>query len=276
MHAEGRRAERAARPDALDLRLRASSVFHRSVAPEHALAARELLQQSVSLDPGSAEAWARLAQVIASDHLNRWNDTDKAQLQQAEEAVGRALLIDPNHALAHAAHGLVHRARGAHNSALEAFSRAVELDPNFAFAYAHKGGQLIMVGRPAEAPPFVEQALRLSPHDPSIGIFHWILGRAHFFTGEFDKAAAALHKSVQARPNLWYNRLYLVSACAHLGMMEEAARGLAEFNRRFTEPAYSLAVVKLHEGSNPSDNPLVVAGRQKFHEGLRLAGMPED
>ena len=61
----------------------------------------------------------------------------------------------------------------------------------------------MLVGRPAEAPPLVEQALRLSPHDPSIGIFHWIAGRAYFFTGQYDEAAAWLRRSIQARPNLW-------------------------------------------------------------------------
>jgi adenylate cyclase len=177
--------------------------------------------------------------------------------------------------LAHLATGFIHRAHGDHHSALEAFSRAIELDPNFAFAYVNKGSELSLVGRPAEAPPLVEQALRLSPHDPSIGIFHWIAGRAHFFDGQYDHAISWLHKSVQARPNVWYNRLYLVSAYALLGKSEEAARALGEFNRRFPSPVYNLVVVKLHEAANPNSNPMVVAGRDKFHEGLRQAGMAE-
>ena len=140
-------------PDALDLRLRATSLLLSSVAPEHTLETRRLLQRSVVLDPSSAEAWARLGEIIASDYLINWNNTGREELRDAEEAVRKALLIDPNHALAHAAHGLIQRARGEHHSALEAFSRAIELDRNFAFAYAHKGNQLILVGRPAEAPP---------------------------------------------------------------------------------------------------------------------------
>jgi class 3 adenylate cyclase len=275
MRAEGRRAEKSVNPDALELRLRATSLFFGSIAPENTLAVRQLLQRSVSLDPSSAEAWARLAEVTVSDHLNRWNDTGKEQVHDAEEAVRKALLIDPSNALAHLANGLIHRSRGEHHSALEAFSRAVELDRNFALAYANKGSELSLVGRPAEAPPLVEQALRLSPHDPSIGIFHWVAGRASFFAGQYDDAVSWLHKSIQARPNLWYNRLYLVSAYALLGKMDEAARALAEFNRRFPSPVYTLAVVKLHETTNPNSDPLVVAGRDKFHKGLLEAGMAE-
>jgi adenylate cyclase len=276
IRAEGRRAEKSPQPDALDLRLRAASLFFGSIAPEHTLEARQLLRRSVALDPSSAEAWARLAEVIVADRLNRWNESGSEQIKEADEAVQNALRIDPNNALAHAASGLIHRTRGEHHSALECFSRAIELDPNFAFAHAHKGSELMAVGRPAETTGWVEQALRLSPHDPSVGIFHWIAGRANFFAGQYDEAIAWLHKSVRARPNLWYNRLYLVSAYALLGKAEEAGKALEEFNRRFPEPRFTLAVVKRHERSNPNSNPVFIAGREAFYEGLRRTGMAEE
>ncbi len=275
VRAEGRRAEKVPQPDALDLRLRATSLFYGSVAPEHTWATRQLLQRSAALDPNSAETWARLAQMIASDHRVSWNNTGKEELREAEDAVQRALLIDPNHALAHVAHGLIEGAHGRHYSALEAFSRAIELDRNFALAYAHKGNELIFVGRPAEAPAFVDQAIMFSPHDPSIGIFHWIIGRANFFAGHYEEAIPWFRKSIERRPNLWFNRLYLVSAYALDDALDEAVRGLEEFNRRFPTPACTLTVVKQQESANPNDNPTVVAARNKFHEGLLRAGMPE-
>jgi adenylate cyclase len=275
VRAEGRRAEQAAQPDALDLRLRASAQFFGSIAPEHTLEVRRLLLRSIALDPGSAEAWARLAEVTVSDHLNHWNNTGKEQIQDAEDAVRKALLIDPSNALAHVASGLIQRSRGAHHAALGAFSRAIELDPNFAFAYAHKGNELTLVGRPEEAPALVEQALRLSPHDPSIGVFHWVIGRANFHAEHYDRAVPWLHRSVQARPNLWYNRLYLVSAYALLGQREEASTALEAFNRRFPQPVYTVAIVRRQEGSNPSSEPSVVAARARFHAGLVQAGMAE-
>ena len=276
MRAEGRRVETLTQPDALDLRLRATSLFFGSVVPENTLAARQLLQRSLSLDPSSAEAWARLAEVTISDHLNRWNGAGREQIAEAEEAARKALSLDPNNALAHKANGLIHRARDEHYSALEAFSRAIELDPNFASAYANKGSELTWVGRATETPPYVEQALRLSPHDPSIGIFHWIAGRAYFFAGQYEEAIPWLLKSVQARPNLWYNRAYLGSAYALLGRRDDAAKALAELARRFPEPVFTLAVVRMHENAaTPSSGASVVAAREKFHEGLLLAGMPE-
>lgn len=276
VRAEGKRAETTPNPDALAYRLRATSLFFGSVAPEHTLTARQMLQQSLALDPGSADAWARLAQVIVADRLNRWNQTGDKQIDEAEEATRKALLIEPNNALAHVAQGLIQRARGDHHSAAEAFSRAIELDHNFALAYAHKGNALTLIGRAAEAQALVEQALRLSPQDPHIGIFHWILGRASFYAGDYEGAVLWLHRSVQARANLWYNRLYLISAYALLGKPAEAERMLADFNRRFSDPAYTLATVRAQEGANPSTEPTVLAARDKFYEGLALAGMAEN
>lgn len=275
VRAEGRRADQALQPDALDLRLRATSLFFSSVAPEHTLATRKLLQQSAKLDPRSAETWARLGEIIASDYLTNWNNTGKEQLREAEEAVRHALLIDPNHALAHAAHGLIERARGEHHSALEAFSQAIELDRNFAFAYAQKGNELILVGRPAEAQPFVEQAMRLSPHDPSIGMFQWIIGRANFCIGKYSEAIPWFRKSVETRPNLWFNRLYLASACALANMPEQAARALSDFNRRFSDRVYTLSVIDMLESATPNDEPTVLDSRKKLREGLARAGMAE-
>jgi adenylate cyclase len=58
--AENRRAvaERPADPDAIDLRLRAMALLVSSPTPEHALTARRHLEESVQLDPQSAESWS--------------------------------------------------------------------------------------------------------------------------------------------------------------------------------------------------------------------------
>lgn len=271
--AEGRRAfeEHAANPDAVDLRFRAMALYISSITPEHTLAARRLLEQSVQLDPNSAESWAWLADLLVSDYLNRWNGAGKDQLDQAEEAVRNALAIDPDLALARFVKGFVYRARGENAAALDAFGQALELDPNFTRAYAQKANELINVGRPTEAPPLVMKAIALSPLDPSLGVFYWIIGRAYFFAGHYVDAIDWLQKSVEARPNLWYNRLYLVAAFALSQRGADARTALSEFDNRF--PGYTVARVISHEQDIPNNNPVVVAGLEEFHRGLRAAGM---
>lgn len=271
--AEARRAAQRANPDALDLRLHAESLFLSAITPEHDLAARKLLEQSVRLDPSSAEAWARLAEITASDYFQHWNNTGPDQLAEAAAAVEKALALDPDLALAHFANGFIHRARGEHQAALAAFDRAIALDPNFALAYKEKADELILLGHPDEAPPLVERAIELSPRDPSLGIFYWVLGRGYFYAGQYRQAIPWLIKSVEARPNVWYNRLYLASAYGLLHETGEAGKILGDFRRRFTNRLYTVALIASFEKRNPSGNPLVVAARDKFHEGLLQAGM---
>ena len=274
--AESRASEaRSADPDAVDLRLRAMGVYLSGVTPKNTLAARRLLEQAVRLDPRSAESWAWLAHVLMSDYLNHWNATGPEELRQAETAVARALAIDQNLALAHFANAMVHRAKGESQAALDAFSLALRLNPNFARAYAQKGSELINAGLPQQAPPLVEKAIQLSPFDPSIGVFYWIIGRAHFFAGDYRAAIPWLRKSVEARPNLWYNRLYLVSAYALTGDKPAAVKTLEEFHGSFRDPHFTLAVVDTYEKALPNENPVIVDGRKKFHEGLLAAGMAE-
>lgn len=169
--AENRRAlaQRTADPDAVDLRLRAMALLVTSNTPEHALSARQYLEESLRLNAQAADSWGELAAVLVNDYLNHWNEAKsspegaKDLLRRAGEAVQEALKLDPTIAMAHHADGFVRRAKGDHQGALNAFDRAVQLDPNFARAYSQKANQLVMVGRPNEAPPLVLKAITLSP-----------------------------------------------------------------------------------------------------------------
>jgi TolB-like protein/Tfp pilus assembly protein PilF len=273
--AEGRRImdEQAANPDSTDLRVRAMSLYFGSITPEHSQQARRYLEEAVRRDPQSAEAWGWLADIMVSQYLRHWNNAGKEELREADEAVRMAMAIDPNLAQAHYADGLVRRAKGEHQAALAAFTRAVELDPNFARAFAEKGNQLTLIGRPSEAPPLVEKAIKLSPRDPSMAGFYWIIGRAYFFTGQYREAIPWLQKSVGLRPSIWYTRLYLVSSYVLSNQGSEANKLLQEFNTLPEFVGYTIERVKSNEQTNPNDNPVVVSAREKFHEGLQIAGM---
>jgi adenylate cyclase len=274
LKAEGERVmqQAATDPDAVDLRMRAMALYISGITPEHTLEARQLLEQSVQLDPNSAESWAWIAEIVMTEYLHHWNKVGKKDLDVAEQAVGKAVAIDPNITQAYYAEGLLRRAKGQHNGALEAFSRALELNPNLPRALAEKGNELTLLGRPTEAPPLVEQAIRLSPRDPSLGGFYWIIGRAHFFAGDYRDAISWLRRSVALRPHDWYVWLYLVSAYALDHQPDEARRVLQEFNHRSEFAGYTLQRVASID-TNPDDNPVVVAAGERFRNGLQIAGM---
>ncbi len=277
--AESRRvAENAtANPDAVDLRFRAVGLYISGITPEHTLAARRLLEEAVNLEPRSGESWSWLADLLASDYLNRWNNAGADELRLAETSAQRALALNSQLPLAYFAKGFIYRAKGENSAALDAFTQALELNPNFARGYTQKANELINLGRPQEALPLVEKAIRLSPRDPSLGVFYWNIGRAHFFADQYHDAIPWLRKAVDLRPNMWHNWLYLASAYVLIGDEINARQILNDFNNHnlYHDREFTLATVVEYERANPNSNPVITEGRKKFHKALLRAGMSE-
>ena len=277
--AESRRAlaERPTDPNPVDLRLHAMALLVSSITQQNHLAARQYLQQSLQLNPESADGWSQLAHVMINDYFNHWgapNESLDDLLREAEGAVQKALQLDPSVAMAHQADGLVRRAKGDQKGALDAFDRAVQLDPNLARAYAQKANQLVMVGRPKDAPPLVLKAIALSPRDPVIGIFYWILGRAYFVLKNYDDAIVWLRKSVELTPNVWYNRAYLLAAYALTGRHQqtEGIAALGEYKSGYSQ--YSIQRIRdVYEKENRQDDPIMKDALQELYRGLQLAGV---
>lgn len=244
---------------------RADSLYERPVTPQRTRQMRGLLDQSV------AETAALTATTVLCEYLNRWNDAGPDELLRAEAAIKTALDHNPELFLAHYAQGFLHRSRGQHQDALAAFDETIRLAPEFARVYAQKGEQYVYLGEPEKGIAEVERAIEISPNSSVRGYFYWVIGRARFFMGQDADAIPQLQASVRAWSNVWYNRLYLVSAHAHLGRRVAADRVLRAFNRQF--PGYTLARVVENEGATPDEHPFVVAGRERFHEGLRRAGL---
>ena len=283
IQAEHRRAmaERPADPDAVDLRLHAMALIVAGPSPEHHLSARQFLEESLQRDPQSAESWSQLAGLLVNDYLNDWNEAKQSAeagkdlLRRAEKALAEALKIDPAVAAAHLADGFIRRAKGDHQAALDAFDRAVQLDPNSARAYAQKANQLVMVGRPKEAPPLGLKAIALSPRDPYAGMFYWVIGRAYFVMQNYDDAIVWLRKAVEVSPNVWYSRAYLLAAYAHLGRHErpEGRAALSDYNGGFS--GYTVQRIReLYEKELPHTDPVMQASIQALYDGLQKAGVP--
>jgi adenylate cyclase len=244
---------------------RARSLYEKPVTP------RRTQQMLGLLDESTAETAALTATTVLCEYLNRWNEAGQDRVARAEAAVEQALARDASHFMAHYAKGFLHRSRGQHQAALNAFEETIKCAPEFARAYAQKGEQLLYLGRFEDAIAAVQRAIELSPKSAVRGYFYWVIGRAHFFLGRDADAISWLQRSVRSWPNVWYNRLYLVSANAHAGKRAAATRVLQSFHRQFR--GYTLARVIENEDATPADHPLVVAGRERFHDGLRRAGL---
>jgi adenylate cyclase len=244
---------------------RAEALYELSVTRQRTQAILDLLDQS------AAETAARTATTVLCQYLNHWDGAEPAELARAEAAIAAALAHNPQLYLAHYAKGFLCRTRGQHQDAVNAFDETIRYAPEFARAYAQKGEDLVFLGRPAEAVAQVERALEINPNSSVRGYFYWVIGHARFAMKEDDNAITWLQRSIRMWPDVWYNRLYLVSAHAHSNNRAAASRVLRAFYRHF--PGYTFAHVIDSERVVPYGNEFIVAERERFHEGLRLAGM---
>ncbi len=267
---ESKRALRATEnPEAIDLTTRGWALVYNAKAPGPYQAARRLFAQAVALDPSAANAVGGIAWTTAVSVLDGWSEIPANDLVAAEEAVARALALDPNHVVAHHVRGFVWRLRGRTQSTHEAFRTVVVLNPNFAPGYAQLGVTALELGRPEDTLPLVERAMKLSLRDPNLGPWLAIAGMAMLHLGHDEEAVSWLRRAIDTGTPVALHHAYLASALALVGREEEAREALAAF--REAKPSATIARLR---AAAYSTEPDFVAQRERLYEGLRLAGLP--
>jgi len=225
--------------------------------------ARKLFVRALELDPNFAKAYAGLAFAYMFDYQNRWSDNPDASIGLAKEYAERAIEKDPKEALAHAVAAVVATFSRDIDRAQSEIDTALSLNPNMAMAYNIKGGTRIYLGRPEEAIPLIERAMRLDPATNQQ--FLHFLGMANLLAGRYETAAAALRERIRLSPNTDFSRSLLASALGHLGQTEEARRVWQELKE--INPKYSF---EEHLGRLPFKHE---ADAQRLAEGLKKAGL---
>jgi len=226
-------------PKAHDLVLQARALIKtaRTAAPIEQ--ARALLEQAIALDPGYADAHAKLAgawldltqystlalkdalpkaraeanQALALDPRNVTallvlanEDGAEHRIAQAKAKLERALALDPSNADAHLNYGLALPTRQALAQNLE----AVQLDPGNATAQGNLAITYLDLGEYAQALPPMLALMRLAPHsaDSALGLAltYSLLHRPEDAVKAFDLAQpdTPLAKAVVAAGRLTY------------------------------------------------------------------------
>jgi Flp pilus assembly protein TadD len=85
-----------------------------------------------------------------------------------------------------------------------------------------KGLAKIYLGRAEETEAHVDEALRLSPRDPSVWLWLSWAGLAKSFLGEHEVAVGRLRKSIDVNGNSSWVYFFLAASLAHLGRLDEA------------------------------------------------------
>jgi len=160
------------------------------------LAATELLERVVDLDPGFALAFANLAEMNAWIHQNWGRTAERAQ--RTLEAAERGLALAPELPETQAAMGAYYyRVAKDYAPALEYYRKAQELSPDDVAAMRMTGYVARRAGRLDEALEVLEKAQQMNPTQSGA----WNLAGTYRMAGRFQEARGAYEEEGQIAPD---------------------------------------------------------------------------
>jgi len=261
------------RPDARDYILRGRALRLKPPSRENRTNAIALFEKALALDQQSVAAQSWLAIELTARALDFMTGTAAADIVRAEGLAERALAASPRSSVAHFAKGQVLRAQDRFDEAIPEYETVIALNRNWAHAYSHLGWCKFVTGAIEALIPAQEQAIRLSPRDPQIGLFYFRIGFGHLLQSRTGEAIVWCEKARNAAPAAPIFRTLLASAYALKGDIERAAAELAEARRLVEDDRYS-SIARLRAVVSWGAPQLLV--ETTYFAGLRKAGVPEE
>jgi TolB-like protein len=268
--AEAQRAEHLLSPDAVDFYFLGRACLNRAQTPQSLMETRGFFERALALDAKNVEALVGMAIVDTIIGYAVMSGDRNVHLSAAETALAKALAMSPNHALAHATLGAVLIVTDRVLQGITECQRALELDHNLATAHALIGHAKHQLGRSAETEAHVNEAVRLSPRDAFLHFWMYWIGFSKFALDDYVAAASCFQRSIEVNRNNSHGHLGLASTLVQLGRLDEAKAALQQ--TLALDPYLTLSRLRSNT-ANPSSASL--RGRDRFLEGLRIAGMPE-
>jgi TolB-like protein len=258
-------------PAAYDAFLKGWAHYRRKT-PEDFVKAVPYLDEAVERDPNYSRAYAALAAVYWEG--SRYFYQKNLNMSQPEADLTANIYLaeatqNPT-PLAHYIASDIHRFFGQHQEAIAEATRAIALDANDPIGYYAMSSALIWAGNPVDGAEFIKKAMRLDPHYPPDYLYH--LGKAQFFMGQHDEAAATLEEVKRRFPDYDWALFYLAAIYGHLGREQDAKSAIKAFNERMAKAGLStilsLQWIDRWQFKERKDIKLL-------REGLRIAGVPE-
>jgi TolB-like protein len=180
--------EHGDRLDSLDHALNGWAAWNQPLSLEAARKARGFFEAALRLDAHNVSALLGLANAHMWEVNMYVSDDREAQIRAGEAAAAKALAMNPNTADVHVTRGTVLIAMRAPERALREFELAVSLDGNLALAHGYLGLMKFFLGRARETRPHIPKAIRLSPRDPVLFHWHFLIGVADLYLGRGGRA----------------------------------------------------------------------------------------
>ena len=272
--------ERTANPSALDLLLRAWSLFKKPADAELLKQTTELLEQALQLEPASVPAMLSLADRLihryVSPDTTDWGNIDL--IDQVAALLSGAEKLAPNDEWLTYFQGSSLRARGRWREASLVLQRLVASYPNNYAGHRMLARCAMIMGRSGDAITLLKETIRHEPLSQSNRLTHWMIGNCLLLQGDAAEAIDWLERGLSETPEAerrskGQQNLYLASAYALMGDTESAARALSEANQSW--PFGTIHSLWPFYEPRGLPGPVYSEQIQRVQEGLRLAGLRE-
>lgn len=232
---------------------------------QHTDEAKDYFTRAISLDPVFSSAHAGLSYAHSINILiGKTTDRDD-DLVKGVESAQRGIDIDQSDPFGFFALGRISIMQAEYNKSINAFNRSIALNPNYSLAHFGLAHALWHAGRPTEAIPHHDDAIRLSPHDPILWAFLASKAIALVMTDQFEEGIQASREAQTSNDSQPFS--FLGEVCG-LGLMGDKAGAEKALNRlKGVQPEIS---VKFLNASLPMAKS---ESTDRFLQGLVIAGL---
>ena len=236
VNAEAQRSlhDRPRDPDAIDLTMRGLAILNQLATKTSSDEARDLFEQALTLDPNNADALAGAARIDAVEAAFGSSDKSADLYARAMQRTDQALLLDPSQARAHFTKALLIMFKARSNdtaSANEIIAEAeasLRANPSFPWGYWPMAVGEMLLGHYEQSISELQQAMRISPRDPNIGIWHMEIGRSLLALTRYDAAIQEGLKAIDSGYRTAESYACLAAFYAAANRMPEATAAMAE------------------------------------------------
>jgi adenylate cyclase len=198
--------------------------------------ARGMVEEAIAMCPEDPMGYVRLGTIYFRDFILGNTKAPRETIEKGIELVQKAIAMDDSISGAHAILCAFYFHTREHDKAIAEGERAVALNPRGMSELNNYAVSLTYAGRPEEAIPLFQKAIRFSPFGSSY--LYRDFGRALRDTGRFEEAVSAFKKAIQLAPDHIFPHLLLAGVYIMMGREKEARAEAAEVLR--INPNFSL------------------------------------
>ena len=265
-----------ANPNAEDLALQCKAAIQKAgYIGKEADAGYSLCEKALAIDPNNVRALEGLSIKFYLPILYGL----KGDLKKADELLSRAIAVDPNFAPAVHVKSWIFYIQHHFDEAVAENERAIALDPANTDAVAGLASDYQILGQFEKSLEYFDKAIRLSPHDPLLNTWYGAKAINYLALKRYDQAIDWARRGLASNPNNNpVAHANLIAALALTGHDTEAHDALQRYLALPVSGPRTIATWKALKASltDEHSDPRVLEYWDRFIEGLRKAGLPEE